>query len=406
MAEEQAPVEVPEVSVEAPAISPDPANGSTPRGDKGGDDVTLVIDGKAFGGWTAIRVSRGIERMPSDFDIALTELFPGQAERVAIASGSECVLKVGADVVITGYVDRHMLTIEPGSHTVRIQGRGKCAALVDCSAGVSAPDVFATSINAASAFRIASDLAKPFGITVAKLNEEAGNPIPAFNVILSETAFEIIDRIASYKKLLAYEDTAGNLVLAQAGTDKMSSGFELGVNIEAATALFSADQRFSHYYVVWLSTDQYREDRTAVGGPQGLLHGKTTDAGVSRFRPRIIVSDQTVDSVDIGQARAEWEMNRRIGRSQLVQITCDSWRDAAGRLWQPNFLAPVNAPALKLSNVNWLITDVTYRRDETGTHADLILMPKEAVEPPPSTLTTVDQEIYRSQPGRGGAQAQ
>ena len=42
-----------------------------------GDSVSLVVGttGAALRGWTDVRVTRGIERMPSDFGIGMTERF-------------------------------------------------------------------------------------------------------------------------------------------------------------------------------------------------------------------------------------------------------------------------------------------------------------------------------------------
>jgi hypothetical protein len=49
-------------------------------------------------------------------------------------------------------------------------------------------------------------------------------------------------------------------------------------------------------------------------------------------------------------------------------VVCDSWRDSAGKLWEVNKLAPIQAAALKLRNANYIIASVTYTRDESGQH--------------------------------------
>ncbi|MGI4941937.1 MAG: phage baseplate assembly protein, partial [Janthinobacterium lividum] len=58
------------------------------------DDVTITTGGKIIGGWQAVRITRGIERMPSDFDIALTELYPSAADQIVIQPGASCVVKL------------------------------------------------------------------------------------------------------------------------------------------------------------------------------------------------------------------------------------------------------------------------------------------------------------------------
>jgi hypothetical protein len=46
-------------------------------------------------------------------------------------------------------------------------------------------------------------------------------------------------------------------------------------------------------------------------------------------------------------------------------------------------------PGLKVPDVSWVIADVIFRRDASGTHADLVLMPKEAFVPEPFLLTPI-----------------
>ena len=112
----------------------------------------------------------------------------------------------------------------------------------------------------------------------------------------------------------------------------------------------------------------------------------------------IRVSAQITPAYDIGKAMANWEWGRRLGRSQAASITCDLWRDTAGNLWQPNYLAPIEAPAADITGANWIIGSVTYRKDASGTHADLILMPPLAFEPQPNPLNLLDNEIAGTPP--------
>lgn len=112
-----------------------------------------------------------------------------------------------------------------------------------------------------------------------------------------------------------------------------------------------------------------------------------------RYRPLIKASLQYMPGEDFAKLFANWEYARRIGRSQAINLTCDSWRDTAGMLWQPNRLAPIDAPALKITNAQWIIGTVTFRKDQSGTHADLALMPPDAFNPEPSPIYLFDAEI-------------
>ncbi len=44
-----------------------------------------------------------------------------------------CKVALGADTVIDGYIDRYVVSIDAGAHTVQIIGCSKCCDLVDCT---------------------------------------------------------------------------------------------------------------------------------------------------------------------------------------------------------------------------------------------------------------------------------
>ena len=98
------------------------------------DEVSIVLSDRRWAGWVSVRITRGLERMPSDFEIGLTEVFPGETEMLVAHVGEVCEVYIGRDLVLTGYVDRVTPSISPGQHDVTISGRGKCQDLVDCSA--------------------------------------------------------------------------------------------------------------------------------------------------------------------------------------------------------------------------------------------------------------------------------
>jgi len=360
------------------------------------NELTITVAGMTFGGWQDVRVTRGVERMPSDFEIVLTERYPGQLADVVMQPGQTCVVRLGNDRVLTGRIDRYAASISAGQHQVTVAGRGNCRNLVDCAAGFGPSGSTGGQIGNAYVRDIASKLADPFGITVEDLVSDPGQIIPQFNVIFGETVFEIIDRCARSAARLAYEHNYGNLVLAQVGTASMASGFQQGVNVQAANVSYSMNERFSDYWATLIGTDTLSDI-----GDGGFILGHEKDAGVPDFRPMVIVSAEMQQGGNyIALLRARWEKARRYGRSQAVTIVCDSWRDSAGSLWAPNMLAAIDLPALKL-NATWIIGEVTYRRGEGGTTAELTLMPPEAFQPEPGVINGFDWQVAEALSSQG-----
>jgi prophage tail gpP-like protein len=249
---------------------------------------------------------------------------------------------------------------------------------------------------------VAQTLSKAYGITARSAVADLGIPIPQFQVMLGETPYQIIESMARYAGFLVYEDQNGALVLDRVGTQVHASGFSLPGNIEGINAERSVDQRYSEYLVVWFGVDQLSDIGILLNRRASKL-----DNTLGEYRLKIIVSEQVAPVPGAAQPtpaandavatqRANWECARRIGRSQAAAITCASWRDSKGTLWTPNWLAPIEAPAADITGAQWIISTVTFRKDMSGTHADLILMPPDAFEPDPNPLNLFDNELWNS----------
>jgi prophage tail gpP-like protein len=362
------------------------------------DEVSIQIGNRRITGWQTVAITRSVEAIPNSFQVTAADQFKDDPSRVIFypgqAGGEELSIRIGPDLVITGYADRYSVQVGPRQHEVIISGRGKTQDLVDCSADVlKSADLQGASLSAPNLLDLAQRLCRPFGLTARSAVADLGKAIPNFTVAIGETSYEILERIARFAGYLVYEDETGNLVLDQVGTQSMASGFTMPGNIEGAASTLAIDGRFSDYTAVWQSVNAYTEIN-----PLGNQRATANDATMPRYRPRIIVSEQTDNDTELAQRRVDWEMGRRIGRSQSIYLTCDSWRDAANKLWTPNRLAPISAAALKLVNAKWIIGTVTFRKDQSGTHADLQLMPPDAFKPEPAPLYLWNRELEQMPP--------
>jgi len=364
----------------------------------GPDDVTIQVGSNRFVGWQNVSISRSCESMPNNWSLTASAEFLQGAALAGTRPGQSCLIYIGSDLVITGKIDRRSIPIDARNHQVTLSGRGITRNLVDCSADLlNDPGIRGGQINGANALDVAAKLCKAYGITARSAVADLGIAIPSFQVPLGETPYQIIESVARYAGYLVYEDVFGRLVLDRIGTSQHASGFTLPGNVEAINGERSIDGRFSTYVVVYSGVDQ-----TADLG--GLANRRATilDDTLGEYRLRIIVSEQiaptpagqqTIDNDAIAKQRGNWEKARRIGRSQGASITCDSWRDSNGTLWTPNWLATIDAPAADISNAKWIIGSLTFRKDMTGTHTDLILMPPDAFSPEPNPLNLFDAEL-------------
>lgn len=358
------------------------ADASAPKDSPGDSDLTLIVGGKEVGGWENIAVTLRAEGFPNSFDIGASSLDPSTGLDLIARPGDACQVKLGKSVVVTGYVDRVSNGGASGSHSLRVIGRGKCQDLVDCSAEWEGGQIKQTN-----ALDLATKLAAPYGITV-KLGEGAakGPDVPQFSLTYGETSAEIIQRVARSASLLAYETADGALVLGAVGAVKAASGATYSENVEQWDVELAMDARFSD-----IVCTQNSQDIWADLGEAGFFFDRERDPNVPRHRLMYMVLEAVAtDPQAFTTLKAKWEMARRAGRSMRVSATVDSWRDSAGKLWAPNTLIPVALPGLPTSASPLCLSEVTFRRGDDGTHADLTLFPKEAFSPEPIVLQPVN----------------
>lgn len=352
------------------------------------DDISIVVGGQKISGWTRVRVTRGIERLPADFEIELTEFYSGDNSSVVVAPGAPCQIFLGSDLVLTGYVDEYNPRINGDNHTVAIYGRSKSEDLVDCSAEYPNAQIMSSTV-----LQIVTALATtPYGIKVSQdvIPDANKNTIPQFLFIYTETAAEIIERICRYAKLLFYDMPDGSILLTTASSKKAACGFVEGVNVQEAEASFTMT-RFQQYICEFSSVVQLSDGSQLNSGQNNIINQigqPQTDSTVLRNRKKyIILESGDFDPFPVTTARALWEKNRRFGKSWTVRIVTDGWRDSSGVLWTPNTLVDLNLPSLKIIDKTWLIGEVTYSRDNNGgTTATLIINPPEAFVPEPIVL--------------------
>jgi prophage tail gpP-like protein len=349
------------------------------------NEVRLVIGGINKTGWNTVLIIRGIEIMPSKFVLGLTDRYADDSAQTDINAGDRCQVYIGDDLMLTGVVDRVRRRISRQGSVLQVIGRSLCRNLVDCA--VDPAQVPNMQISQSSALDIISKLAGTYKIKVQAIGGVGTNIIPQFNVNLGEKVYPIIDRIARYCQILTYDERDGSLNLAKLGTGTMASGFTEGINIEDADYELGVDQRYSDYEVYLTST--YTLSDIAPLSPLQLVKDPT----ITEFRKLILFSEQNQLDPSLALQRGVWEKVRRYGRSNVIRLITDSWRDKAMAVWTLNCTVPVTSSHLKISGQQWLITQVSFRRDAQGTHADLILMPPAAFSPEPLVLAPQDAEI-------------
>ena len=351
-------------------------------------DLAMKAGGREIRGWTSARVVKSMEQFAHEFSFTMVNGHAGVSGAYSALSsddvqtavtaideiGDDDVVTVEVDgvPVVTGYIDGSDDSYSAVNVGLRVTGVAKTGDLIDCSA------IHKTGAWAdASMSDIASDIVKPFGLSVSVSGDE-GEHFKRFRLEHGESAFEAITRLTSWRSFIPMTSSDGNVLLSRAGTKSSGATLELGQNILIGGCTRSRRERFSDYIFRGqsaVSDAWHGEDATQ-------LSGQVEDGGMRRYRPLVILGAKQRTSEDL-EKRAAWERNVRYGRSLRSRYTVVGWKTDAGALWEPNTLVHVRDPWCGIDE-DLLLTGVQLVIDERGFVAELDLMPPEAfdIEPP------------------------
>lgn len=338
------------------------------------DEITLRVDGKKYGGWTAVSITRQLDAMAGTFNLTLTWKWP-DAKSKPITEGSRCTVDIGPDRVITGYIDDWVPSYDAKTVSIAVAGRDKTADLVDCSVVHSSGQFVNQTLTG-----IANTVCKPFGIKVV-VATNVGAAFPRIAIEQGETVHELLSRLALQRGVLLTSNAMGDLVITRASKEKCGTSLILGENILAARGRFSWRDRFDRYIVKGTGygggTTWDDMPLSTVGGQKATI----TDKEINRYRPRIIVNEDVMTAAGASK-RGQWERQRAIGVSNLSEITVSGWRiPETGKLWEPNKLVPVKDEIQGLDG-EFLIKTVMYSEDDQGRLAVIGVVPPDALDIP------------------------
>ncbi|MBR8030787.1 phage baseplate assembly protein [Burkholderia vietnamiensis] len=359
--------------------------------------VLLTQDGLSLTGWKSVRITRSIEFATSSFDLACSA--DANTLKLMSKEGAPIKVSIGDDVVLTGYVETIESIMTPRTHDVRISGRGKLADLVDCSCRID-------KINASTKLvDLCTTIAQPYSVKVLVADEATQKLLDQLQVLprqlvsITETAWEVIERYARYCGVLVYEGADGELVISTAGTEEGDSGVALGENIEAIVCTKTTLGTFSTFNAVLSAYSMGADDEGVANLPAVTVIAKST---TGRLRPTYFVAEMSAADPNYVLKRVNWMASRAYGRSRRVRVMVDNWRDADGVPWTPNINYPVSADAVGVPDSTiLLLAEVTYIRNENGTHAELVFGPRQGFIPEPVALDTLPMDESIQTPAEG-----
>lgn len=353
--------------------------------------MSLEVGGMRYEGWKAQRIRHGIEQLAGTFSLDVTDIWPEQATAWVIEPGAACTVKIGTDVMITGYVDVVRVNSSKSDHTISIEGRDRTGDLVDCSAP-------AREWTGLPFEHIAVELCQPFGITVETQLETGaggykakkpgkgkapatkagagGGKLPRKASNSGETVHRLLEKLAKIQGVLLVSDRRGGLMITRAGLNgRATDMLVLGENLLTIDYERSFANLFSEITVKGQAhgatsggqtlADLQRVKASATVKRSSAASGATVaNASIERYRPLTIVAEDQADAKRCND-RAEWEAGTREARSKRLTVTVQGWRQSDGTLWEINTLVRMRCPWVR-EDEDMLVSNIEYSIDMQG----------------------------------------
>ena len=384
--------------------------------------VSLEVNGMVYEGWKTVRIHHSIEQLAGTFSLDVTELWPDQSEAWAIEPGASCTVKIGGDVMITGYIDSVKVKVSPTEHTITIDGRDKTGDLVDCSP--EPKEWVGLTFE-----QIALEVLSPFGINLvtqletgasgyipkkpgkakepAKAAGGGGGKLPKKAANSGETVHKLLEKLAKIQGVLLISDRLGGLMVTRAGLNGAATDvLAVGQNLKSIDYDRSFANLFSKITVkgqavgatipgqqVLSVVTSVKPTATVVRGGGAGPSATTGSAAVQRYRPLILMAEEQADQARC-KTRAEWEASTREAKAKKISVKVQGWRQSDGKLWTINTLARMKSAFVR-EDQDLLVSTLEYSLDLSGgTVCSMVLQSPKAYD--------VLKEIPKPTGGGGG----
>ena len=337
--------------------------------------ITLTVDGQALQGWQGVHVTRSAKAAAIGFTLrASNPAWSAQARLVrrgklvqiytaplAGEDGFGSFSAANADLLCTGYADDYEVESAPGTHDVGISGRSKAGDAIDCP-----PVKHKTGLEENKTLLEAAKAFDEWGINFT--SDQVLSKLREIQLVPGEPLFSTLEREARHCGVLLAGQPDGGVKITRAGKNRHAGVLVHGQSPCKRWKLScSIENKRSKVHVrgqrsLGTDSDALRQEEQAE------------DDSVGRHRPLIVHHEG--DHVDKElKRRADWEMLRRSGAGISIQVKVATWRDEAGKLWEPTHLVAVQWGDEEIDQ-DLAIATVVFNQDagEAGTWADLTLV--------------------------------
>lgn len=353
------------------------------------NEVSLTIRGSVFKNWTSFTITSELNTISPAFSVGVVTKEKTLITKLSV--GKDVIVKIGENIVLTGYVEQTPVSYSATSANIGIAGRSKTCDLIDCTVMiksddilccsssskdlVKASDVASTEFKNTSIEDIIKKLIAPYGISLVKqIKIEENKPDPLVNKINfsaknEDTVLKALQNLTSSANLLFYGNEKGELVVTDKGYLSAEDSLELGKNVISGSANFDATKIFKYYRVVGQGKGATGNTGSAVSTYNYIAEDNSI---IKRTR---LLTSKIEGSAALEKCETTAKGDRDYAKSQFYKITykVQGWRQSNGDLWQINSIVSIKDDFLGINNnlkdkkneVKFLITRVVFNLSES-----------------------------------------
>jgi prophage tail gpP-like protein len=328
-------------------------------------DVSIIIDGKNFTGFTGYEINLSHDSFDTfsfsaPYDIAIKEIKPA----IMPFAFKDCAVYYLGELLFKGTLLTPDPELQSEATEITLQGYPLCAILNDCTVP---PSKYPASYDNLTIQDIANPMAETYGIKVI-FRDGPGDPFTGIAYEPNEKVLSFLLKLAQQRKLLFTNDENGRLVFFKDKKESAFMSFKAGNSpLISITPQFSAQGFYSHI------TGFTKEDSLFDSLSFTYENKYLTNKGI--IRHDTIIVDDAENSTDLENA-VKAHAGRMFADCVSYSLQCEGHLNDKGKLFKKGMTVNVEAPGAMITRqTNFKARNIKLLRDESGktTQLDLVL---------------------------------
>lgn len=327
-------------------------------------DVSIVIDGKKFTGWTGYVITLNMDSFDVfSFTSPYSELLDELRETMMPFAFKTCQVFYDNKLLFKGTLLTPNPSLENSETQINLQGYPLCGILQDCTVP---PALYPGNYEGMTLKEIAETVCDAYGIK-AVFNDDAGAPFTEVNFEPTEKVLDFLFKLCQQRQFLYTNDENGRLVFFKAKKESALMSFTEGeVPLLSIRPSFKAQDFYSHI-TGYTKTCENNNSQSFTWENKFL-----TKKGITRHST-ITVDD--ADSASDLEKAVKAHAGRMFAGCVSYVLDCDVHKNAKGELFKKGMGVAVKAPAAMIKrDTIFTARSIELKRDSNSKTATINLV--------------------------------